>query len=183
MSKWGGGAKCPKCGKTVYMAEEVLAEGQKWHKLCFKCSECGKMLDSSTMSAHEGNLYCKSCHKRNYGLKGYGYGQGAGVLASEAGTEGTDAPSDGLVPGGMGNYTGPDGCPRCRRRVYMAEKIVGAGASWHKSCFNCSECHKKLDSTTVCDKDGEIYCKSCYGKNFGPKGFGFGQGAGTLTMT
>ena len=34
----------------------------------------------------------------------------------------------GLVPGGMGNYTGPDGCPRCRRRVYMAEKIVGAGA-------------------------------------------------------
>ena len=99
----------------------------------------------------------------------------------------------GLVPGGMGNYTGPDGCPRCRRRVYMAEKIVGAGAvsspyqliwlcniplsslfpptflpssllfhslqSWHKSCFNCSSCHKKLDSTTVCDKDGEIYCK------------------------
>ena len=45
MSKWGGGAKCPKCGKTVYMAEEVLAEGHKWHKLCFKCSECGKMLD------------------------------------------------------------------------------------------------------------------------------------------
>lgn len=49
------------------------------------------------MSAHEGNLYCKSCHKRNYGLKGYGYGQGAGVLASEAGTEGTDAPSDGNI--------------------------------------------------------------------------------------
>ena len=45
MSKWGGGAKCPKCGKTVYMAEEVLAEGHKWHKLCFKCSVCGKMLD------------------------------------------------------------------------------------------------------------------------------------------
>jgi len=54
-------------------------------------------LHSSTMSAHEGNLYCKSCHKRNYGLKGYGYGQGAGVLASEAGTEGTDAPSDGNI--------------------------------------------------------------------------------------
>ena len=45
MSKWGGGAKCPKCGKTVYMAEEVLAEGHKWHKLCFKFSVCGKTLD------------------------------------------------------------------------------------------------------------------------------------------
>lgn len=58
-------------------------------------------LHSSTMSAHEGNLYCKSCHKRSYGLKGYGYGQGAGVLASEAGTEGTDAPSDGNI---LDNY-------------------------------------------------------------------------------
>ena len=49
---------------------------------------------SSTMSAHEGDLYCKNCHKRNYGLKGYGYGQGAGVLASE--TEGADGPSTGI---------------------------------------------------------------------------------------
>lgn len=31
--------------------------------------------------------------------------------------------------------------------------------SWHKHCFNCSSCNKKLDSTTVCDKDGQIYCK------------------------
>ena len=30
---------------------------------------------------------------------------------------------------------------------------------------------------------GEIYCAACYGRNFGPKGFGYGQGAGTLTNT
>ena len=54
MSKWGGGAKCPKCSKTVYMAEEVLAEGHKWHKLCFKCSQCGKMLDRY-------EIHCSSC--------------------------------------------------------------------------------------------------------------------------
>lgn len=28
----------------------------------------------------------------------------------------------------------------------------------------------------------EIYCASCYGKNFGPKGYGYGGGAGTLSM-
>lgn len=41
----GGGNKCPKCGKTVYMAEEVLAAGHKYHKMCCKCDDCSKLLD------------------------------------------------------------------------------------------------------------------------------------------
>lgn len=43
---FGGGVKCAMCGKTVYFAEEVVAEGQKWHKMCFKCTICSKMLDT-----------------------------------------------------------------------------------------------------------------------------------------
>lgn len=43
-------------------------------------------------------------------------------------------------------------------------------------------CRKNLDSTTVAIHDAEVYCKSCYGKKYGPKGYGYGQGAGTLNM-
>lgn len=31
--------RCPKCRQPVYHAEEVLAAGKKWHKLCFKCGK------------------------------------------------------------------------------------------------------------------------------------------------
>ena len=54
---------------------------------------------------------------------------------------------------------------------------------WHKRCFSCGDCHRSLDSTNLNDgPDHNIYCRSCYGKHFGPKGVGFGMGAGTLTM-
>ena len=38
---------------------------------------------SATVAVHESQIYCKSCHKRKFGPKGYGYGGGAGTLASE----------------------------------------------------------------------------------------------------
>uniref|UniRef100_A0A3Q4GPJ9 Cysteine and glycine-rich protein 1 n=1 Tax=Neolamprologus brichardi TaxID=32507 RepID=A0A3Q4GPJ9_NEOBR len=167
----GGGNKCGCCQKPVYFAEEVQCEGKSWHKSCFLCMVCKKNLDSTTVAVHVDEIYCKSCYGKKYGPKGYGYGGGAGTLkkhhfllsltfAQKAG--------------------GSDVCPRCGKTVYAAEKVVGGGNSWHKSCFRCAKCGKGLESTTLADRDGEIYCKGCYAKNFGPKGFGFGQGAGAL---
>lgn len=62
--------------------------------------------------------------------------------------------------------------------------MISKGQIWHKRCFNCGDCHKSLDSTNLNDgPDGEIYCRGCYGRNYGPRGVGFGIGAGALTMT
>uniref|UniRef100_A0A665VE59 Cysteine and glycine-rich protein 2 n=1 Tax=Echeneis naucrates TaxID=173247 RepID=A0A665VE59_ECHNA len=77
-------------------------------------------------------------------------------------------------------FGGSEKCARCGDSVYAAEKIMGAGKPWHKNCFRCAKCGKSLESTTQTEKEGEIYCKACYAKNFGPKGFGYGQGAGAL---
>uniref|UniRef100_A0A915INH5 LIM zinc-binding domain-containing protein n=1 Tax=Romanomermis culicivorax TaxID=13658 RepID=A0A915INH5_ROMCU len=73
-------------------------------------------------------------------------------------------------------------CPRCDKRVYFAEEIIAMGNHWHKSCFSCAACKKRLDSRNCTDRNGEAYCTHCYAKLFGPKGYGFGQGAGVLSM-
>lgn len=43
-------------------------------------------------------------------------------------------------------------------------------------------CNKSLDSTNCTEHERELYCKTCYGRGFGPKGYGFGAGAGCLSM-
>ena len=50
------------------------------------------------------------------------------------------------------------------KTVFMAEKMMGGGAAWHKTtCFTCAKCNKRLESTTLCEKEGEIFCKGISG--------------------
>ncbi|PAV75578.1 hypothetical protein WR25_12589 [Diploscapter pachys] len=63
-------------------------------------------------------------------------------------------------------------CPKCSKAVYEAEKILAAGGQWHKTtCFICETCSKRLESRTLCENAGKLYCKHCYAVNFGPKGY------------
>lgn len=43
-------------------------------------------------------------------------------------------------------------------------------------------CNKGLDSIMVVEYEGLVYCKGCYGKKFGFKGYGFGGGVGVFSM-
>ena len=54
-------------------------------------------------------------------------------------------------------------CPRCSGKVFEAERCVTRVGSYHKGCFSCIECSKKLDSTTCCEGTSfyiEINCRS-----------------------
>uniref|UniRef100_A0A914UWZ5 Cytochrome c n=1 Tax=Plectus sambesii TaxID=2011161 RepID=A0A914UWZ5_9BILA len=42
-------------------------------------------------------------------------------------------------------------------------------------------CNKLLDSTSVAEHGAELYCKQCHGRKYGPKGVGYGLGAGALS--
>uniref|UniRef100_A0A2K5DML6 Cysteine and glycine-rich protein 2 n=1 Tax=Aotus nancymaae TaxID=37293 RepID=A0A2K5DML6_AOTNA len=64
-------------------------------------------------------------------------------------------------------WGGGNKCGACGRTVYHAEEVQCDGRSFPCCCFLCMVCRKNLDSTTV---------------KYGPKGYGYGQGAGTLNM-
>lgn len=172
-------AFCPKCNQAVYAAEERIGAGKKWHKQCFKCGLCNKGLDSTTVAEHEGLVYCKGCHGKKFGPKGYGFGGGAGALSMETGSqfgnkesEMSNRPTEVVI----GEKSGPGPhCPRCLRTVYDAERAIGLNDAWHKSCCCCKECKKPLDASTLSRHEVEIYCKGCYAKHFGPHGYGVGS--------
>ncbi|UJR23551.1 hypothetical protein I4U23_026539 [Adineta vaga] len=65
---------------------------------------------------------------------------------------------------------GAEKCARCSKNVYLAEKKIGAGRSFHSSCFSCQTCNRKLDATTLSEHKGEIFCKTCYTRQFGVHG-------------
>ena len=85
----------------------------------------------------------------------------------------TKAPGSG-GPKPKPKWGGADTCPRCDKSVFIAEMMRAAGQTFHKSCFTCALCNKRVDSSMLCEREGEIFCRNCYGKNFGPKGVGFG---------
>ncbi|KAJ8986097.1 hypothetical protein NQ317_003392 [Molorchus minor] len=175
--------KCPKCSKSVYAAEERVAGGYKFHKSCFKCGLCSKMLDSTNVTEHEAELYCKNCHARKYGPKGYGFGGGAGCLSMDTGShlQGSNCSRiAGGIPHGMISLSqeprfwqrslprlpkvkvAPDVVALC----IAAEQMLARGRAFHKSCFKCGDCSKGLDSVNVTEgPDKEIYCKDSVQKD------------------
>jgi len=78
-------------------------------------------------------------------------------------------------------WGGTPQCPRCQKAVYMAEQAIGPTGPWHRTCLTCIDCKKRLDSYTLAEHDGEAYCKTCHGRNFGPKGYGFASGGAFLS--
>lgn len=73
-----------------------------------------------------------------------------------------DVTKKNLINAKINKWGGAEVCPRCNKSVFIAELMRGAGKAWHKSCFTCLECKKRLDSSMLCEREGEVYCKCKY---------------------
>ncbi|PIC42235.1 hypothetical protein B9Z55_009377 [Caenorhabditis nigoni] len=182
--------KCPKCGKSVYAAEEMSAGGYKWHKFCFKCSMCNKLLDSMSCCEHQAQLFCKQCHCRRYGPKGVGFGIGAGSLTMDTGEQFGNTEVDMTFVKNLLYVLSVcmSVCPPVQLTLSSQRRATkhlffrfSLSQNSPRLLLNSDMCNKLLDSCTVAPHEAELYCKQCHGRKFGPKGVGFGLGAGCLT--
>ena len=64
------------------------------------------------------------------------------------------------APGGTIGGGGGEPCTACGKTVYAAEKIAAGKGVWHKDCFTCGSCFKKLDlhSYRIDRASGKPYC-------------------------
>jgi hypothetical protein len=74
-------------------------------------------------------------------------------------------------------------CAKCDKNVYKAEEIRAANKTFHKLCFKCTNCNKLLETNILTEHQGDLYCRVCYGRNFGPKGYGYGAGTAGILST
>ena len=68
---------CQACAKTVYAMERLDADGQVFHKHCFKCSQCDKKVGPGTYASLENKIYCKPHFKQLF-LSNGNYNEGFG---------------------------------------------------------------------------------------------------------
>ena len=155
--------KCPKCEGAVFEAEKLLYNGRLFHQSCFSCSSCTVKLDSLNAYSISGRVHCKVCYNNNQAL------QRPSTPKSMMAIDASD----------------PSACPRCGCKVYEAEKMMSKSRLFHKQCFTCSQCKHTLDYSNCMEgPNSEIYCKTCYVKEYftgGRNKFGeFKGGEGSL---
>ena len=62
-------------------------------------------------------------------------------------------------------------CGRCGGNVYHAERMLVGNQSYHSCCYRCLICGVRLSSLSVNIKNCGIYCKGCYNKAYGMRGY------------
>lgn len=170
--------RCPRCFGKVFEAEKVATSAGNYHPACAKCRKCNGNLDqSSAYCGGDGEIYCQLCYKEEFGVLSR-----RGRSRSRAGSRSRhtsgyyDDEEDALARANVDTTSimAPQGdrsaCPKCQGKVFEAEKMVSNKGLFHKKCFACDTCKRALDSQLACDGPnyGELYCKNCYQKRYGP---------------
>lgn len=181
------------------MVEERKACNKSFHVDCFTCGGansdgCKKKLTLDSYTAKGDEPYCKTCYGKLFGPKGFMGGSVTMNSFLDDGNARGDVTNDRhekvidhllpnssprAAPVGNAKFVPPTGaikCVKCSKSVGLAEQRLACDLTWHIDCFTCGGlqsdgCGKKMTLENYQQHDADPYCKPCYGKLFGTKGF------------
>ncbi|CAA7389844.1 unnamed protein product [Spirodela intermedia] len=156
--------KCKVCDKTVYIMDQVCANGVAYHKSCFKCNHCKGTLKLSNFSSKEGVLYCKPHFE---------------LLFKETGSYNKSFQSPEKVTPALvktpskaaSMFSGTqEKCATCGKTAYPLEKVTVEGRTYHRSCFKCFHGGCSITPSNYAALEGILYCKPHFSQLFKEKG-------------
>ncbi|KAJ3682681.1 hypothetical protein LUZ60_012908 [Juncus effusus] len=162
--------KCKACQKTVYLMDQLNADGVVFHKSCFRCNHCKSTLQLSNYSSMEGVLYCKPHFEQLFKETG-SYNKNFQSPAKSASAEKitpelTKSPSKAARM-----FSGTqEKCATCGKTAYPIEKVTVEEKVYHKSCFKCSHGGCAITPSTYAALEGVLYCKVHFSQLFKEKG-------------
>ncbi|KAG6506353.1 hypothetical protein ZIOFF_031676 [Zingiber officinale] len=163
--------KCKVCDKTVYLMDQLTADGVVFHKSCFKCKHCKGTLTVpsllSTYSSMEGVLYCKPHFEQLFKESGnFNKNFLSPPKSADKAPELTRSPSK-----AASMFSGTqEKCATCRKTAYPLEKVTVEGQAFHKSCFKCSHGGCSITPSNYAALEGILYCKHHFSQLFKEKG-------------
>ncbi|KAH9612553.1 hypothetical protein KSS87_010599 [Heliosperma pusillum] len=164
MSFSGTVQKCKVCDKTVYLMDQLSADGIAYHKSCFKCHHCKSQLQLHSYSSMEGVLYCKPHFEQLFKESG-NFNKNFQSRTSLSKTH-TRSPSKAARM-----FSGTqEKCSTCSKTVYPIEKVTVENLFYHKTCFKCTHGGCSLTPSNYAALDGVLYCKHHFSQLFREKG-------------
>ncbi|KAJ6814567.1 LIM domain-containing protein WLIM2b-like [Iris pallida] len=166
--------KCKVCEKTVYIMDQLAADGASYHKSCFKCNHCKGTLKLGNYSSMEGVLYCKPHFDQlfkesgnfNKNFQSREASSSTAKSAEKLTPELTRSPSK-----AAGMFSGTqEKCATCGKTAYPLEKVTVEGQAYHRSCFKCSHGGCAITPSSYAALEGILYCKHHFSQLFKEKG-------------
>lgn len=162
--------KCKACEKTVYVVDQLTADGSVFHKACFRCHHCNGTLKLSNYSSFEGVLYCKphfdQLFKRTGSLDKSFEGTPKAVKNEKLNDGEIKTPNrvSAMFSGTQ------EKCLACGNTVYPIEKVSVEGVGYHKACFKCMHGGCVISPSNYIAIEGRLYCKHHHAQLFKEKG-------------
>ncbi|KAK6920757.1 Zinc finger, LIM-type [Dillenia turbinata] len=169
MTSFGGTTqKCKACEKTVYLVDQLTADGKVYHKSCFRCHHCKGTLKLSNYSSFEGVLYCKPHLDQLFKMTGSldkSFEGGPKSKAERAADlSQTNSKVSSLFAGTQ------EKCVACKKTVYPLEKVAVDGTSYHRACFKCAHGGCVISPSNYIAHETRLYCRHHHSQLFKQKG-------------